>query len=186
MSSGTGDLPNPTLTSRPEAERAGLVAELDAGAARRYGARHPFQYGRAVTAQNSSKRRRYGILTTRHRFETAACFMTQKNRIIGEVSQNRPDTAGEFARLAESRTHAGKSARIVAPVWTKNRSLVLLLSTIMRRMDRACRLVVISPADPPRAGAHHRGKKVRGRLPPRIFAAVSQRLVLLCHTGMLT
>src|SRR5689334_20062416 len=32
-----------------------------------------------------------------------------------------------------------------------------------------------SPADPPRAGAHHRREKVRAALPALIFAAVSTR-----------
>ncbi|MCC2664533.1 MAG: hypothetical protein K0S35_2455 [Geminicoccaceae bacterium] len=33
-----------------------------------------------------------------------------------------------------------------------------------------------SPTDPPRAGVHHHGKKVQGRPPALIFAAVSEFL----------
>jgi hypothetical protein len=57
----------------------------------------------------------------------------------------------------------------------ENRTSTLTNSTTIQSIGSVCRLVVISPTDPPRAGAHHRGKKVRAACPPRIFAAVSGR-----------
>src|SRR3954452_19442786 len=63
----------------------------------------------------------------------------------------------------------------------ENRTSALTSSTIMQSMACDCRLAVISPADPPRAGAHHHREKVRGPLPAPIFAAVSLRF---CYSSI--
>src|SRR3954454_12129713 len=55
----------------------------------------------------------------------------------------------------------------------KNRAIVLPFTIKMHYKIRDCLLMVISPTDPPRAGAHHHREKVRAALPALIFAAVS-------------
>src|SRR4051794_33572000 len=57
----------------------------------------------------------------------------------------------------------------------ENRTYTLTNSTIMYNIKSVCHLAVISPTDPPRAGAHHHREKVRAALPALIFAAVSTR-----------
>src|SRR3954454_18629699 len=65
----------------------------------------------------------------------------------------------------------------------ENRTSTLTNSTIMHSVESICRLVVISPTDPPRAGAHHHRKKMwglilgegsSGPLPPQAIARRSK------------
>src|SRR3954452_17225481 len=83
--------------------------------------------------------------------------------------------------LAKSpeRNRCGKICSHHGAKLDENRTSTLKNSTTMLSVGSLCRLAVISPTDPPRAGAHHHGKKVQGRL----SASFSQQYPSVCETA---
>src|SRR3954451_21230127 len=95
----------------------------------------------------------------------------------------RAPRAADLLANSTEQNQCGKVCSHHGPNPDRNMILVLPCSTIMRHIGRAYRLAVTSPADPPRAGAHHHRKKMwglilgegsSGPLPPQAIARRSK------------